>query len=152
MVLVLVMLAGYVRFSQRRGLDRFVIVLAVSFYGASVVGNILAATINGFVAPSLAFQGASQEVLRLCWALNQSLAYSAVYAMGVAFTLWGADLLTARGAARVLGALGVAGGLATVAMLGFGVVEMNVAGAFVVYAVQAAFGVLVGAALVRGRA
>lgn len=150
--IVVVVLAGYGRLAARRGLHRFSNLVALVAYGAGAAANMLAATINGFVVERLVGHDASQEVLRLCWELNQSLAYGAVYATSAAFLLWGADLAREPGLRRVIGLAGLAAGVAPALLLMTGMLGMNVAGAFVVYAVQAAFGVLVGAELMRARA
>jgi hypothetical protein len=148
-VFVLASFAGYSRLAARRGLQRFVIWAALVTYGAGAMANVLAATINGFVVGAVVADGASDDILRLCWALNQALAYGAVYATSIAFLLWGADLMRDGGARRIIGVIGVAAGTAPAALLMTDTLEMNVAGAFVVYALQAAFGVLVGADLLR---
>lgn len=149
--IVVVALAGYARLAARRGLHRFPNLVALVAYGAGAAANILAATINGFVAETLIAHDASRDVLRLCWELNQSLAYGAVYATSAAFLLWGADLAREPGVRRIIGLAGLAAGIAPALLLMTGTLGMNVAGAFVVYAVQAAFGVLIGAELMRAR-
>lgn len=149
--IVLVAFAGYVRLAARRGLDRFFNLLALVAYGAGAAANVLAATINGFVVERVVANGVSEDILRLCWEFNQALAYGAVYATSFAFLSWGADLARAPGLRRIVGLVGLAAALAPAALLMTGALGMNVAGAFVVYALQAAFGVLVGADLMRGQ-
>ena len=148
-VFVVVAFAGYSRLAARRGLQRFSILLALVAYGAGAMANVFAATINGFVVGAVVANDASADILRLCWALNQTLAYGAVYATSIAFLIWGADLVREQGLRRLIGLVGLAAGIAPAAMLLTGALAMNVAGAFVVYALQAAFGVLIGADLMR---
>lgn len=148
---VLVALAGYIRLAARRGLHRFFNLTALVAYSAGAAANILAATINGFVVERVVADGAGQDILRLCWAVNQTLAYGAVYATSLAFLSWGADLTREPGLRRIVGLAGLAAAIAPAALLMTGALGMNVAGAFVVYALQAGFGVLVGAELMRGR-
>lgn len=148
-VFVVLAFAGYTRLAARRGLQRFDILLALVVYGAGAIANALAATINGFVVGAVVADDVSSDIVRLCWALNQMLAYGAVYATSIAFLIWGADLVRERGLRRIVGLAGLAAGIAPALMLLTGALAMNVAGAFVVYALQAAFGVLVGADLIR---
>jgi hypothetical protein len=149
--IVIMLLAGYARLASRLGLARFSNVLALITYGAGVVANIFAATINGFVVGDLAARGASEDILRLCWAFNQALAYGAVYATSIAFFIWGLSLVRRPGLSRIVGVLGLTAAIASAALLVTGALAMNVAGAFIVYSLQAAFGVLAGAELIRAR-
>ncbi len=152
MALVLVIFAGYARHAMLRGLGRFSILAALIVYGAGVVANLLAATINGFAAPAAFEAGVSRDVLRLYWELNQALAYGGVYATSIAFAIWGLDLLHQRGLRRLVGVLGLIAGAVPLGLLASGAVTMNVAGAFVIYALHAGFGVILGADLMRTRA
>jgi hypothetical protein len=150
-VFVLVAFAGYSRLAAHRGLERFTILLALVVYGAGAGANLLAATINGFVVPAVHQHGASQDVLRFAWELNQACAYGAVYATSFAFLIWGADLAREPGLRRIIGLIGLAAPMAPAASLATNALAMNVAGAFIIYGLQAAFGVLVGADLMRRR-
>jgi hypothetical protein len=150
MVLMLAMFAGFVRFAARRGLARLAVLCALVAYGAGIIGNLLAASVSGFLAPALSDADASPELLRLMWPLNQTFAFAAAYAISGAFALWGADLaLRGGGVDRLLGLAGLAAGLAPAALLANGALDLHVAGAFVVYAAQAAFTALVGLWLAR---
>lgn len=151
MALVLAIFASYARHAKQRGLDRFPILLALIVYGAGAGANLLAATINGFAAPAAFEAGASPDVLRLYWELNQALAFGGVYATSFAFAIWGFDLLRERGLRRYIGVMGLAAGAAPVMLLAGGVMSMNVSGAFVIYALHAIFGLIIGADLVRKR-
>lgn len=142
--IVVVLFSGYVRLARRLGLHRFTVLLALTLCGAGAIANILAATINGFVVGQLVAHGVGPDTLRLCWELNQALAYGAVYAASAAFLIWGAHLLARAGLARVIGAIAMAAGLAAAALLMAGTLAMNVAGAFIVYSLHAVFGVAAG--------
>ena len=150
MLLVVVMLAGFWRFAAARGLDRFAVALALALYSAAAIGNLLAATINGFVVPALLERGAYHENAALLWTLNQTFAKAAVYAISAAFAFWGADML-ARGS-RLTGAAGIGAGALPAALLAAGVLDMNVAGAIVIYAGQALFAALAGIYLATRKA
>jgi hypothetical protein len=150
--IVLVALAGYIRLAVRRGLHRFLNLAALVAYTAGAGANMLAAAINGFVVARVVADGAGQDILRLCWEINQALAYGAVYATSFAFLIWGGDLVREAGARWLTGVAGLAAAIAPTALLMAGALDMNVAGAFIVYALQAAFGVLAGAELMRSGA
>ena len=143
--LMLLLLSGFARFASLRGLDRNFILFGFVAYAAGTVCNLFAGAINGFVVPALAMKGADKDVFRFAWELNQALAYTAVYAISAAYALWGADML-ARGP-RFVGAAGLVAGLVPAALLSTGALDMHVAGAFVIYAAEAAFGLLVGVIL-----
>lgn len=152
MLVVIATLAGFAWFAARRGLSRFAVLAGLVAYAAGAVANLLAAAINGFVAPALAGGDISADIFRLCWELNQALAYGAVYAASIAFVLWGGDmLLTKKQPQRLLGLAGLAAGLVPAALLAGRAIEMDVAGAFIVYAMQAAFAVSIGLYLMRSK-
>jgi len=148
---VLVSVAGFIRLAMRIGLHRFFVLMGLVAYCTGAGANMLAATINGFVVPSVFAHSVSDDILRLCWEFNQALAYGAAYAVSAAFALWGLELARVSGLQRIFGLAGVVVGLVTAALLAVSIVRMNVAGALVVYVLQAAFGVLAGAELMRAR-
>jgi hypothetical protein len=145
MALMLVTFAGFLRFSMQRGVGRTAVLIAVVAYGAGVCGGLLAAAINGFAGPALVARGAPEELFLLPWELNQALAYMGVYATSTAYALWGADLLfRERAAGRLLGVAGIAAGLAPPVLFASGATDMHVAGAIIVYSIEAAFAALIG--------
>lgn len=150
-VVLLASLAGFTRFAMRLDLGRFDVLCGLIVYAAAAFANVLAATINGFAAPAALQHSASPDVLRFAWELNQALAVGAVNGVGAAFLLWGFALLRKGGFERWLGAGALIVSVATVASLATGFLRMDVAGAFIVYGLQAAFGVLAGAAMMRPR-
>ncbi len=151
MTLIVIMLAGFFRFAAARGLDRFTVALALAFYAAGTLANLLAGAINGFVVPALLERGAYEENAALLWTTNQIFAKAAVYATSAAFALWGADLIArGSGLARLVGLAGVVAGLAPAALLTAGVLDMHVAGAFAIYGAQSLFTLLAGLWLATG--
>jgi hypothetical protein len=146
-VFVLVAFAGYIRLLLRLGLDRFANLAALVAYGMGAIANVFAAVINGFVVGALVSHDASADVMRLCRELNQALAFGAVYATAFAFLVWSLALVRQKGFARLVGLVGLAASCAPAALLASAAVTMNVAGAFVIYLLQAVFGILAGALL-----
>ena len=149
LALLLASAFGFVHFARRRGLGRPAVLAGLVVYGASLFVHAGAATLNGFVVPALAGRGdaaVGHDLFLFAWETNQALARLGVFATGAAFILWGADLLRDR---RWLGAAGIAAGLLPAAALAGGWIAMNVAGAFLAYAVHGAWAALVGIELVR---
>ena len=150
MVLVIVACAGVLRFSSRLGCSRSAPLLGLVFYVAGTFANLLAATLNGFVAPALAREDLRADYFPLIWEFNQALANLAVFAFSIAIALFGAELLRRGGGfQRITGAICLLAGLAPVALLTVGFVEMNVPGAFLIYGIQALFTFIVGVSLLR---
>lgn len=117
-------------------------------YGISVIGHVLAATINGFIVPSLAGAvdtTASHDLFILLWNANQAFATLGVHASGLAFILWGISLVkSAAGLARIAGLSGIAAGLVPSGLLLSGMISLDVGGAFIVYTAHSAWLVLLG--------
>ena len=147
---------GFASFAAARGAARPAILAGLVLYASALFGHVGAATINGFVVPALAGRGpgaVDHDIFLLAWEANQALAKLGVIASSFAFLFWSLDFLGRSGAeARVIGMVGLVAGIAPPALLLAGVIEMDVRGAFLVYAVQAAWGVCVGLHLVRRRA
>lgn len=145
MVLIVLITAGFFRFSAVRGLDRYAVAAALAFYVAAALANLLAGSINGFVVPALLERGVYEESATLLWKLNQTFAKCSVFATAAAYGLWSLDLLMrGKGVDRLLGAAGFIAGAAPAALLVAGALDMNVAGAIVIYGAQALFAVLAG--------
>lgn len=148
MIFVLLVIAfGFATFVLDRGVGRPAILAGAIAYAVSTLANLGAGTIDGFIAPALAQGDAAiaQDILRLCWAANQALAWLGVITAGVAFLFWSLDLLLdPRPAARLIGVVGLAAGTLPTILLVSGVLSMNVAGASILYAGQVAWGALVG--------
>lgn len=146
---------GFAAFAAARGAARPTILAGAICYAIALFGHVGAATVNGFVVPALAARDAAigHDILLFAWEANQALARIGVIATGLAFILWSIDFLRRRGIeTRLIGAVGLLAGAVPAALLLTGLVAMNVAGASLIYALQAAWTALVGLHLVRGRA
>lgn len=145
MILVLLLSFGFARFALRRGIVRPAVLAGAIGYAVSVCAEIGAATINGFIVPDLAAGGiADPDIYSLAREANQTLAALGVYAGGSALVFWGLDLAwhgSWRDRATSLPGLSL--GLISVLLLATGVVQMDVAGALLLYTMGAAWAVLI---------
>ena len=156
MIALLMMLAwGFLCFAIGQGASRPLILAGLIAYAVSLFSHIGAAMINGFVVPAMADPKAppvSHDIFRLAWHSNQALARLGVYMTGLAYGLWSLDLIgEKRRDSTLAGVLGLAAGALPAALLAFGAIRMDVAGAFTVYALHAAWAMLVGIMLLRSR-
>lgn len=137
---------GLVHFARRLGLERLTVLAGLIAYGIALFADIGAATINGFVVTALAARGEGDHaVFAFAWEANQALARLGVVATGVAFLLWSIALVTRAGwFGRALGGLGIAAGIVPTVLLGSGMLTMNLRGALLIYAGQAAWIALAG--------
>ena len=147
----LILQAGFVRVSVRLGLNNFWTLLALIAFSVGIITVIFAGTMNGFIAPALAADRQfPKEIANLCWKFNQSLVYVSAYAIGLAFVLWGTQLI--RSNARHGKALGyaalLAGGVPSI-LLATGVIDMHVTGALIVYTSQWLFSACAGLWLIK---
>ena len=144
---------GLVQFARVLGLDRLSVLAGLIAYGIALFGDIGAATINGFVVTNLVAHGVDDhDLFRLAWEANQALARLGVVATGAAFLLWSVTLLRRGGwAGKALGVLGVLAGALPMALLGTGILSMNLFGAILIYAGQALWMALAGLYLWSGR-
>lgn len=144
---------GFASFAVDRGGSRSAILGGIVCYAIGLFGHLGAATINGFIVPALAADGAYRtggELAAFAWSANQALATLGVVAAGAAITLWSLDLLWRPGVeTRVIGLTGIVAGIAAPALLAADLLAMNVAGASLLYALQAGWGALVGVHLIR---
>lgn len=150
MIFSLMLLVGFYRFAVQEGFGRFSVIAGFVAYCAGSFGNLLAATVNGFAVPGLAARGAAKDVFAFAWELNQALAYEAVFAISAAFVLWGLSLV--RRGSPVVGAAGLAAGILPAALLATGALDMHVAGAAAIYAIQALFSFMIGVRMAARRA
>lgn len=149
---ILTMLAGFARFAARRGLGGNLPLAGLVAYAASAAAHLAAATINGFAVPALAEREAAHDLFLLAWELNQASAGLGAYLTSAAFFFWSLDLtLKGPGGNRALGLVGLGVAIGPAAMLATGAIELNVAGAFVVYAAHALFTALVGIQMMRAK-
>ena len=136
---------GFAHVALRRGIRRPTVLAGMIAYGIAMFGHIGAATINGFAVTALAArEGVEHGLFHVTWELNQAFAQLGVVATGVAFLLWSLGWVKQRGWARPLGVLGIVAGLAPMALLFGGALKMNLAGAMLVYSLQAAWILLTG--------
>ena len=146
---------GFAIFCMLRGPGRPLVLAGAISYAVAFFGHLGAGTINGFVVPALAAHSgslASHDVFRLAWEANQALATLGVIAASVAFLFWSADLLRSDGReAKAVGALGIIAGAVPIGLLLGGLISMNVPGAMIVYAIQAAWGACLALQMVRRR-
>lgn len=151
--LTFVLLAGFARFSARRGWHSFAVMTGFILFAAGVFCVVIAGLINGFVVPELHEWGdVPPDIATLCWELNQTFAYASAFAMSGAFVLWGADLLRRGGPQdRWLGIAGLLAGAVPAALMASGLVNLHVAGALLVYSAQWAFSAGAGAWLLSRR-
>jgi drug/metabolite transporter (DMT)-like permease len=154
-VLILLLIGGAFGFAHvavRLGGSRPAVLAGAVSYALSVVANLLAGLVNGFVVPRLHAAGSAGDQLGLLWILNQTLAEFAVLSCGAALLLWGVALLRAEGTpSRILGLAGIAAGAVPAVLLLVGAMRMDVGGALLAYGLQAMWGALAGAALLSGR-
>jgi hypothetical protein len=146
MILFLAAIAfGFARFAHQRGLARPAVLAGAIAYVFALFGHAGAATINGFVVPALAARGqpVGHDIFLFAWEANQALARLGVFANSAAILFWSADLLAGR-TARLLGLAGLVAGILPVALLATGALRMDVAGAFIVYGLHAAWTALLG--------
>jgi hypothetical protein len=153
--LLMLMSWGFLHFAIGRGASRPLILGGLLAYGVSLFAHIGAATINGFVVPALADPTAppvSHDIFLLAWQSNQALAKLGATMTGLAYVLWSIDLIAERRRELTLvGLLGLAAGSVPAALLAFGLIRMDVAGAGTVYAIHVAWAMLVGIMLLLGR-
>lgn len=143
MLVTLMMLAiGFCHYALVRGLHRLPVLAGLASFVAGAGCNIGAATLNGFIAPTLAARESppGQEIFLLIWESNQALATLGVVATGIAYVGWSIDLLRDKGTFdRVLAVSGLIAGLIPVVALASGKFGMDVTTAFVIYSAHAAW-------------
>lgn len=147
----LILQAGFVRVSVRLGINNFWTLLALIAFSVGIITVIFAGTMNGFIAPALAADGQfPEEIANLCWKFNQSLVYVSAYSIGLAFVLWGTQLI--RSNAQYGTALGyaalLAGGVPSI-LLATAIIDMHVTGALIVYTSQWLFSACAGLWLIK---
>ena len=145
---------GLIIFSTRQGIDGWMLAGVLS-YGLSLLGNVIAALINGFIVPAVAAaldHSVSGNIFVLLWESNQAAARLAVYSASVAFVAWSVFLIRRRTLEDlVLGCTGLVAGVAPSAALYTEILTLDVDGAFLKYGVQAAWIGLIGLQMIRQR-
>jgi hypothetical protein len=143
---------GFFVFASKLGAARVTVVGGLIAYSASLLAHLIAAITNGFVAPGLMEAGVeNHDLFLLAWLTNQAFAKLGVYLTGAGYSLWSVELLTrGRRDLRLLGGAGLIAGIGPAILLASGLVDMRVAGAFVIYAAHALWAAVVGFFLLRG--
>lgn len=145
---------GLTIFSLRQGMDGWILAGMLS-YGLSLLGNVIAALINGFIVPAVAAvldHAESGYVFVVLWESNQAAARLAVYSASVAIVAWSVFLIRRKKLEDiVLACVGLIAGIAPGAALYTGTITLDVDGAFVAYGVQAAWIGLIGLQMIRRR-
>ena len=115
------------------------------FFAAGVLAGLGAATINGFVAPSLAGYPSGEighDIFAFAWDANQALATLGAIATGLALAM--ISVLLWQETQRSLAVAGWLAGLLPAALLAVGHLSMNLHGALFVYITQAAWMIALG--------
>jgi hypothetical protein len=127
-------------------------------YGFSVVGNLVAALMSGFVASDVIAQLRTgdpaaadpfQALLHYTGAVNQAFAKVAVLAAGVAILLWSLEIGRTRSLSRLSAVVGLVVGLFLVFGILLGRLHLDVSGIILATAVQAIWMVLIAIQLLR---
>jgi amino acid transporter len=143
-----------------RGMRRWPTRAGLVFYAAGVLGLIGAAIISGFVTASAAtlVQGSgtpelqsAAQLLGFCGLLNRALANFGSVALAAGIFIWSVDLLRTAGFARVVGAIGIVAGIATVFGILSGAIHLDVHGMTLVALLQSAWSISAGALLIRSK-
>ena len=143
-VVLLVQLAALLIVARRWG-GGLLLTTGMLFFAAGAFAGLGAATINGFVSPSLASYPSGEighDIFALAWEANQALATLGVIATGLAFAMISVRLW--QEAQRSLPVAGWLAGLLPAALLAVGHISMNLHGALLVYVTQAAWIIALG--------
>ena len=131
---------------------------ALVVYSFSVVGNLVAALMSGFVASDVIdrLRGADiadttpyQALLHYTGSINQAFARVAVLAAGVAILLWSSEIGRTRRLSRTSAVVGMAVGLILMLGLLLGQLHPDVRGIILATALQALWMVLIAHQLLR---
>lgn len=153
-VLLIATFYGLIRFAISRGLDKPVILAGLTAYGISVVAHVIAATLNGFIAPVVANPsagaGLGHDFAVFCWETNQAFAKLGVCATGAAFFLWSCDFVRRPAMInKIIAVVGFAAGLGPIVSVASGN-GLTVSTAFASYTSHAVWLILVGARMTKG--
>ena len=111
-------------------------------YLLGAVGHLIAGTINGFVVPAMGDAPHAQYLL--LWNMNQAFAGFGAMASSAAILFWSIDLLNRVPRGRVIGLIGLGVALVPAGAFLSGVIALDVAGAFLIYAAHALWAGLIG--------
>jgi hypothetical protein len=139
---------GFVAFVLGRG-PRTAVLVGMIAYAISFAAHVGAATINGFAVPAMAAwpHGApGHDVFLLAWLLNQSLAGLGIFATGLAYLCWAFEL---RRDQPAIAGLGVLAGVVPAALLGSGLIKLDVHGALLAYGLHGLWALALGVVMFR---
>jgi hypothetical protein len=142
------MLFGFIAFVIGRG-ARTPLILGLIAAAVSLAAHVAAATINGFTVPVMAewSSGApGHDVFLLAWLLNQALAEIGVFATGIAYLCWAAEL---RRDQPILAAAGALCGVVPAALLATGIIKLDVHGALLAYGLHGLWALTLGVTMFR---
>lgn len=140
---------GFFALTRTIGVDRPAAALGLSFYVFGALAVMLAAAMSGLVAPRLIEAGASHDLLRIEWYMNQAFATIHV-AMFSAAILFYALAWPSKGAlAAAVQILGFIVGLGILAWLFSGTLTLDVHGMGAVVLAQGAWIILAAVAMLR---
>jgi hypothetical protein len=144
-------------FALRRGIQHETVLAGLIAYAVGVLALLGAALVDGFIIPDVAarYAGAPPDAVKsavpmlvLCGAVIQDLSKLGMVALSLGIALWGSDLL--RRGMQAPGVLGIAAGLADVALVALGG-HLNPHSLLLIVGAQAAWYAVVAALLIRGR-
>jgi hypothetical protein len=153
-------LLGFYGFARLLGLARPLAAAGLIFVGAGSAAMMVAAAINGFAVPALAWDyhdiapddvRAVTAALRLCWQLNQAFAAIGAVAWGLGLLFWSIALAGRAGLVRLTGLVGGAAALAIAGGVGSGLIRLHVGGFIAVVALVSAWSVAVALLMLSGR-
>jgi len=148
-VVMLVQLAAFLMVGRTFGWS-VPLVIGTLFFAAGQAAGIGAATINGFVVPTLNAYPAGaigSDIGRFAWEANQALARLGVVAVGIGFALWSVCLWQAR--QRRLAVAGWIAGLVPALLLASDHIGMDLHGALFAYLMQALWLMALGWSVIR---
>lgn len=127
--LLVAVFAGFLGVASELGWRRLSVQVAVTAQALAVVLWLLAALINGFVAPAVAAStAASTATLELCHRGNQVLAEAGALALAASILAWSSALAGRGRLANVVAGLGALAGAAPAAFLLSGHLQLDVDG------------------------
>jgi hypothetical protein len=159
MALGVPVMVGLWVFAEQLGLRRMLVRAGLVMYAIGQLAGIGAATVNGFVLPAIAARAVSEKpdamdklrsVVALCMDANATLARMDVVALSAAVFLWSLVLVRRTGPLRVVGVVGLIGGLLPPAALFAGKLPMTVHGFGAFVLVQTIWCLAVAWQMVRG--
>jgi hypothetical protein len=156
----LLLATGFLALADRLGPTRLLVRLGSVALLVGTLCGVFAGLVNGFIVPMTAATYVGQTaaegealtaVLRLCRAANATLATVDVIGLSMAAILWAVPLLTMRGAARILGCVGLGCGAIPLLLLIAGRLPMTIHGFGFFVLLQSVWGIATGIWMLRGR-